>query len=73
MRGSVMFWAAVIAILFAGTILYVIHKVRRSTKERRARADERAAALLANVTTMAAARAAAPDESTLSALLAPLG
>ena len=59
MRGSATFWATLIPILFIGTVLYVMYKVRRSAQERRQRSEERAAAMLAKV--HAPARTAAPD------------
>ena len=61
MRGTAIFWATVIAIIFIGTVLYVVYKVRRSSQERRARSDERAAAMLAKVQMHAPAGIAAPD------------
>ena len=61
MRGTAIFWAAVIPIVFIGTILYVIYKVRRASEERRQRSDERAAAMLANMQTNVLTRAGAPE------------
>ena len=53
MRGTAIFWAAIIPIVFVGTILYVIYKVRRASQERRQRSNERESELLANVQALA--------------------
>jgi hypothetical protein len=70
MRGTAIFWATLIPILFIGTILYVIYKIRRVSQERRQRSDERAAAVLAKLQTHAPEHTAAP-ETTIVAAAAP--
>jgi hypothetical protein len=49
MGGMAIFWATIIPILFVGTVLYVIYKIRSISQERRQRTEEREAALLANM------------------------
>lgn len=63
MRGTAIFWATVIPIVFVGAVLYVIYKIRRASQERRQRSSEREAALLANLQQLApsAARQAQPS------------
>ena len=43
------FWATIIPMIFVGTILYVVYKIRGISAERRQRTSEREAALLANL------------------------
>ena len=71
MRGTVMFWATVIPIVFIGTVVYVIYKIRRVSGERRQRSDERAAAMLAKVQMHAPALSVAPDTALAVASAAP--
>ena len=46
MRATAMFLAIVAPIVFVAAVLYVIHKIRRASQERRQRSDERATQLL---------------------------
>ena len=65
------FWATIIPILFIGTTLYVIYKVRSISQERRQRTQEREAALLANMQKVAPAAAVAPATNETPAIARP--
>ena len=71
MGGMAIFWATIIPILFVGTVLYVIYKIRSISQERRQRTEEREAALLANMQKLAPPRTGATSASAAPAVPRP--
>ena len=71
MGGMAIFWATIIPILFVGTVLYVIYKIRSISQERRQRTEEREAALLANMQKLAPPRTGATSANEAPALPRP--
>ena len=70
MRGMATLWAVLIPIVFVGTVLYVVRRIRRSSQERRQRSEERAAVLLANLGQQTLSGSRAADASVMAPAVA---